>query len=141
MNEATISKSALWTGRVLSGFVMLSLALDGLMKLAKPAPVLEACAKLGIGEGTITGLGLLLLACTALYAFRRTAVLGALLLTGYLGGASAANLVTHAPTFSLFFPVVIGVLAWGGLALRDARLWAFVPLAKRPDLRRPAVPA
>ncbi len=127
MSHRTISKSALWTGRGLSGLVVLFLALDGVMKLAKPAPILEASAKLGIGGGTITGLGLLLLACTALYAFRSTALLGAVLLTGYLGGAVATHVVTHGPVFSLFFPVILGALAWVGLALRDGRLRTLLP--------------
>lgn len=133
MNPQPISKSALWTGRGLSGLVVLFLAMDGVMKLVKPAPVIEASAKLGIGEGTITGLGVLLLVCTALYAFRPTAVLGALLLTGYLGGAVATHVLSHGPLFSMLFPVVFGAMAWGGLVLRDARLRAFLPTASKAE--------
>ena len=133
MNVETVSKPSCIVGRVLSGLVVLFLAMDAVMKLAKPAPVVEASAKLGIGEGTITGLGVLLLLCTALYAYRPTAVLGAVLLTGYLGGAVATHVLTHGPLFPLLFPVAIGGLAWSGLFVRDARVRALVPL---PALRR-----
>lgn len=121
------TKTALWTGRTLSGLVVLFLALDGAMKLAKPAPVVETTVKLGISEGVIAPLGALLLACTALYAYRPTSILGVLLLTGYLGGAVATHVVIGGPAFSMAFPVILGALAWGGLVLRDPRLRALLP--------------
>jgi hypothetical protein len=104
------------------------LALDGVVKLAKPAPVVTAMAQLGYPAISAVGLGILLLACTVLYAIPRTAVLGAILLTGYLGGATAAHVRVAADPFSVVFPALVGVLVWGGLFLRDARLRELLPL-------------
>lgn len=139
MNPQPISKPALWTGRTLSGLLVLFLAMDGAMKLAKPPQVVEASAKVGIGEGALVGLGVVLLACTALYAFRATAIFGAVLLTGYLGGAVATHVVTPGEPFTFVFPVLLGVMAWGGLSLRDARLRARLPfrdVPKKASIRR-----
>ncbi len=122
------SKKAVWTGRILSGIVTALLLMDGVMKLAKPAPVVEAVAKLGYPDSTTVGIGVLLLVCTVLYALPRTAVLGAVLLTGYLGGATATNVRVEAGTFSVLFPSIIGALVWGGLMLRERRLTAVFPL-------------
>lgn len=119
---------AVWAGRILSGIVTALLLMDGVMKLAKPAPVVEAVAKLGYPDSTTTGIGVLLLVCTVLYALPRTAVLGAVLLTGYLGGATATNLRVEAGAFNVLFPSIIGALVWGGLMLRDRRLTAVFPL-------------
>ncbi|RYG32818.1 DoxX family protein [bacterium] len=124
---AGLSNRSLWTGRVLSGLAVLFLLMDGVMKLAKPAPVVEATLKLGYPEGTIVGMGLVLLACTILYAIPRTAVLGAILLTGYLGGAVATHLRVGDPLFPIVFPIIIGALVWGGLYVQDERLRALVP--------------
>jgi hypothetical protein len=116
-----------WTGRVLSGLLVLALAADAVAKLAKPAPVVEGTIQLGYPESVIVPLGVILLGCTLLYAVPRTAVLGAILLTGYLGGAVATHVRVGDPLAShALFPVYIGVLAWAGLALRDARLRALV---------------
>lgn len=122
MNKTSPSHAALWSGRILSGLVVLFMAMDGAMKLVKPAPVVEASAKIGLSESAITPIGLVLLVATALYAFRATSVLGAILLTGFLGGAVATNLLAHTPTFNLVFPIAFGVLAWGGLVLRNEKL-------------------
>lgn len=119
-----VSKAALWTGRVLSALPALFLLVDGAMKLAKPAPVVEATVKLGYPEGVILGLGVVLLACTVLYLIPRTSVLGAILLTGYLGGAVATHVRVGEGWFPVLFPVFFGALLWGGLFLRDARLRA-----------------
>lgn len=119
---------AVGVGRILSGVVTFLLVVDGAMKLAKPAPVVEAVAKLGYPDSTTVGIGLLLLACTLLYALPRTAVLGAVLLTGYLGGATATNVRAEAGAFAVLFPSIIGALVWGGLMLRDRRLTAIFPL-------------
>lgn len=119
-----VSNKALWTGRVLSGLASLFLLMDALGKLAKPVPVVEATTKLGYPEGTITGIGVLLLACTVLYLVPRTAVLGAVLLTGFLGGAVATNVRVEAPAFNLVFSVLMGAMLWGGLLLRESRLRA-----------------
>lgn len=118
----------LGTGRILSGLVVLMLCLDGAAKLAKPAPVVDAMAQLGYRDSSAFGIGLLLLACTALYAIPRTTVLGAILLTGYLGGATASHVRIGADLFPILFPGLIGVLLWGGLYLRDARLRTLLPL-------------
>ena len=122
------SKAMLWTGRILSTLVVLFLLLDGVMKLIKPAPVMQATARLGFPESAITGIGIVLLACTILYVIPRTAILGAVLLTGYLGGAVATQVRAGSPTFETLFPVIIGVLVWGGLFLRDGRLRSLFPL-------------
>ena len=124
----SVSKSALWTGRVMSALPALFLLLDGAMKLVKPEPVVQATVGLGYPEGVILPLGIVLIACTILYAIPRTAVFGAILLTGYLGGAVATHVRVGADMFPILCPVVFGISIWGGLYLRDARLRALVPL-------------
>jgi hypothetical protein len=109
------SKSTLWAGRTASALPGLFLLLDGVAKLAKPAPVVEATIELGYPESDIAGLGIVLIACTALYLIPRSSVLGAILLTGYLGGAIATHVRVGGPLFSILFPGVLGVLIWGGL--------------------------
>jgi hypothetical protein len=123
-----VSKAMLWTGRIMGLLPALFLLLDGAMKLVKPEPVVEATVKLGYPESVIVGLGIVLLTCTVLYLIPRTAVLGAILLTGYLGGAVASHLRAGDPLFAVFFPVVFGVLLWGSLYLRDGRLRGMIPL-------------
>ena len=119
--DRPISKGLLWTGRVLSGLVVAFLIVDGAMKLWKPAVVVEATRQLGYPESQIAGIGILLLACTLLYIFPRTSILGAILLTGYFGGAVASQLRVGNALFNIAFPVILGVLVWSGLWLRDAR--------------------
>jgi hypothetical protein len=126
----SVSKPRLWTGRVLTGLVVLFLAFDGLMKVLKEKHVLAAIAEMGIPVATIVWIGALLLACTALYAIPRTAVVGAILLTGYLGGAVFANVIAKHPAFECWFPVGFGVITWLGLYLREPRLWELAPLRK-----------
>lgn len=120
--QPVISKKQLWAGRIVSGFATLFLLVDGVMKLFKPAFVLEATLKLGYPESTIVGIGIVLITCTVLYIIPRTSVFGAILLTGYLSGAVATNVRVTAGWFSVLFPVLIGVLIWGGLWLRDNRV-------------------
>src|ERR1700704_4255150 len=122
-----VSKKMLWTGRVISALPALFLLLDGVMKLVKPAPVVEATVDLGYPEGVILGLGIVLLACTVLYLIPRTAVLGAILLTGYLGGAVTSHVRHEDGLFTIIFPVIFGALLWGGLYLRDERLRSIIP--------------
>jgi hypothetical protein len=117
-----ISRSQLWTGRVLSGLVIAFFLFDGGAKLFKPAPVVQACLQLGYPESTIVGIGIVLLASTLLYLIPRTAILGAVLLSGYLGGAVATNVRVSAPLFNIIFPVFFGCLVWTGLALHDGRV-------------------
>jgi hypothetical protein len=120
----------LWAGWILSAIPSLFLLVDGVMKLVKPVPVVEATVGLGYPEGVILGLGILLLACLAVYVFPRTSILGAILLTGYLGGAVASHVRIEEGLFPVCFPVIVGAMLWGGLYLRDARLRALLPLRK-----------
>lgn len=123
----SVGKLALWTGGIMSGLPALFLLVDAIMKFVKPEPVVEATLKLGYPESVIVGLGITLLASTILYLIPRTAVLGAILLTGYLGGAVASHLRAGDGAFPVLFPVIFGVLLWGGLYLRDQRLRLLVP--------------
>jgi hypothetical protein len=128
--DSTTSRLRLWAGRIISILPALFLVLDGVMKLAKPAIVVETTVKLGYPENVISGIGIVLLACTIIYLIPRTAVLGAILLTGYLGGAVATHVRTGESTFSIIFPVIIAALLWGGLYLRNERLRSLVPVAR-----------
>ena len=121
----------IWTGRSLSALSGLFLLFDGAMKLVKPAPVVEATSRLGYPESALTGTGIVLLACTILYLIPRTAVLGAILLTGYLGGAVATQVRAGSSAFETLFPVIFGALVWGGLFLQDGRLRALIPWRRR----------
>ncbi len=120
------NKSSLWVGRILSALPVLFLLLDGVMKLVKPAFVVEATVQLGWPESVIVALGVVLIACTILYLIPRTAVLGAILLTGYLGGAVATHVRVGGPLFSILMPVILGAMLWGGLYLRDERVRSLV---------------
>jgi len=124
---APVLKRGLWAGRIMGGLAAAFLLLDGAMKLVKPAPVVKATVELGYPEGVIILLGIVLLACTILYLIPRTAILGAILLTGYLGGAVATHVRVGAGWFPVLFPIVFGVLLWGGLFLRDERLRVLIP--------------
>jgi len=118
-------------GRIMSALPALFLLVDGVGKLVKPAPVVEGTVQLGYPESVLLGLGIVLIACTVLYAIPRTAILGAILLTGYLGGAVATHVRVGSPLFShILFPVYVAVLIWGGLYLRDERLRTLIPLRR-----------
>lgn len=123
-------RGLLWTGRILSGLVTAFFILDGAMKLAKPAVVVQATVQLGYPVSTIVGIGITLLAFTVLYVIPRTAVLGAVLLTAYLGGAVASNVRAATPLFNTVFPIVFGALVWSGLWLRDTRLRTLLPVVR-----------
>jgi hypothetical protein len=128
-NQAShVSKKSVWTGRIISTLVVLFLLFDGVTKVMKEAHVLAASAQLGFSERTVVRIGILLLACLAVYVIPRTSILGAILLTGYLGGATATNVRAGDPLFETLFPVIFGVLVWGGLFLRDEPLRALIPL-------------
>ena len=118
------TRYARWAGRVVSALVVAFLAFDGITKAMTVEPVVEATTRLGYPEGSVFGIGVTLLVCTVAYAVPRTAILGAILLTGYLGGAVATQVRVEDPWF--LFPAFIGVLAWGGLFLRDGRVRALV---------------
>lgn len=133
--QVTISKKALWTGRVFSALIILFLVLDGIMKLVKPAPapVVQAFEHLGWSINSAIVLAYVLLVSTILYAIPHTSVFGAILLTGYLGGAVATHLRVGDPLFShILFPVYMGILLWAGLFLRDLRLRALIPFRTLP---------
>jgi DoxX-like family len=120
------NKSSLWAGRIISALPALFLLLDGVMKLVKPAFVVDATVQLGYPESVIVGLGAVLVGCTILYLIPRTAVLGAILLTGYLGGAVATHVRVGGPLSSIIMPVILGAMLWGGLYLRDERVRSLV---------------
>jgi hypothetical protein len=121
---ASVSKKLLWAGWIVSVLPVLMLVMSGVMKLLQPPEVVEGLAKFGYDPNLALGLAIVELGCTAIYVFPRTAVLGAILLTGYLGGAVA----THVRVGDAYvIPIVLGVLVWGGLYLRDGRLRALVP--------------
>lgn len=128
-----ISRTALWSGRVLSGIVILFLLMDGGIKLVPIKEVTETMQQLGysgsVGQARL--LGVLTLACTLLYSFPRTSILGAILLTGYLGGAMATHLRVDSPLFThLLFGLYLGLMVWGGLYLRDPAVRALIPLRR-----------
>jgi hypothetical protein len=124
----SISKTMRWTGWGMSGVTVLFMLFDGISKLALQGQVVEATTKIGYPEDVIRPLGIVILICTILYAIPRTAILGAILLTGFLGGAVASKVRLEDPLFgSILFGVYFGILAWGGLYLRDGELRALLP--------------
>ena len=126
---APVSNKRLWAGRIMSALAVLFMLFDGVIHITKIAPVVEGFAQLGYSASLAIPLGIIELVCVVLYLIPRTSVLGAVLLTGYLGGAVATNLRVGAPIFSnVLFPVYMGVLSWGGLYLRDMRLRTVFPL-------------
>ena len=129
-----VSKGALWTGRIFSALIVLFLLMDSIMKFVspKPAPVVDAFTHLGWPIDSAFALSCILLISTILYAIPSTSVLGAILLTGYLGGAVATHMRIGNPLFShILFPVYVGILLWGGLFLRDPRLKALIPFRSK----------
>jgi DoxX-like protein len=128
-NVAPVSTRRLWTGRVLSALGALFMVFDGVIHILKITPVTEAFAQLGYPLGTSRTLGVIELLCVALYLAPRTAVFGAILLTGYLGGAIATQVRVGAPLFSTtLFPIYVALLLWGGLYLRDQRVSSLIPV-------------
>ena len=127
VQEPPASKPMLWSGRILSGLLGALLLFSAVMKLMQPADVMNEFGRLGYPEGIALGIGVVELACVALYLIPQTSVLGAILLTGYLGGATATHVRVGDPYFG---PILIGVLLWLGLYLCDRRLRALVPLRR-----------
>jgi hypothetical protein len=124
---ASVPKKNVWAGRILTWLPAAFLLLDGVAKLFKPLPVVEGTVKLGYAESTIIPIGIVLIVCTVLYLIPRTAVLGAILLTGYLGGAVATHVRAGDGAFGVVFAIAFGVLVWLGIYLRDERLRELVP--------------
>lgn len=129
------SKGMVWCGRILSLLVILALAFDGVTKVMKVASVMKALASLGYPKDLAVVIGTILLICTAIYAIPQTSVLGAIVLTGFLGGAFEVHLRAGDPALECAFPLILGVLIWLGLYLRDARLRALIPLRSNPFSR------
>jgi hypothetical protein len=121
------SKKTLWAGYIMSALPVLVLVASAGAKLMRPPSVVQGFAQLGFPESEIVKLGILELVCTVLYAVPRTSVVGAILLTGYLGGAVAANARAGQ---NVTFPVIFGVLVWGGLFMRDQRLRELIPVKR-----------
>ena len=122
-----VSKKLLWAGYIMSTLPVLALLLSGVMKLVKPASVVEGFVHLGYAESQALAIGIVELTCVVIYVLPRTSLLGAILLTGYLGGATATQVRVGEPFFAA---IVLGVLVWRGLYLRDERLRALLPLRR-----------
>ena len=125
--DSNISKKMVWAGRIVSAIPVLMLTFSAVVKLMKPVDVLTEFARLGYPESVIIGIGILELLCTVVYVIPRTSILGAILLTGYLGGATATHVRIGDP---FIYPVIFGVLVWAGLYLRDAQVRSLIPLRK-----------
>jgi hypothetical protein len=125
-------RGRLWAGRIMTTVSVLFLLFDSVIKVLKLAPAVAGTVQLGYPQSAIVGIGLVQLICLIAYLVPRTSVLGAVLLTGYLGGAIATHVRLSNPLFShILFPVYVAVLIWGGLYLRDARVRALLPFRTR----------
>jgi hypothetical protein len=125
---ASVSKKMLWTGRVISAIPVLLMVFSASMKLVKAAPVVQGMPRYGYPESQIVAIGVLELLSCVVYLIPNTAVLGAILMTGYLGGATATNVRVGDPSYVM--TVLLGVFVWGGLFFRDARLRALIPFRR-----------
>ena len=123
-----VSKGSLWTGRVISGLVVLFMLFDCITKILRLPQVVDATVKVGYPASTVLPIGVTLLVCVILYIIPRTSIFGAILIVGYLGGAVATNVRASQPAFNSAFAITFGVLTWLGLYLREPRLRALVPL-------------
>ena len=119
------SKKMIWAGRVLSALPVLLFIFFGTLGLLKPAMAAQGFAHYGYPDGSLLRITLLEIACAIVYAIPRTSVLGAILMTGYLGGATATHVRVGEP---FFLPIIVGIVVWAGLFLRDERLGALIPL-------------
>jgi len=129
---ASVSTKRLWAGRILSGLAVLFFLFDSISKLMRLNAVVQAFAQIGYPTRFVSLIGAILLACVVVYLIPRTSILGAILLTGYLGGAIATNLRVEGPLFTnVLAPLYFAVLVWGGLYLRDDRVRALI--APRPS--------
>ena len=127
----SVSTRRLWTGRVLSGVGALFMLFDGVIHILRITPVVDAFAQLGFPLGTSRPLGVIEIICVAIYLLPGTSVLGAILLTGYLGGAIATQVRVGAPLFSTtLFPVYVALFLWGGLYFRDERVRSLIPIRR-----------
>jgi hypothetical protein len=129
-NRNRPSKAIFWTGTIIRILCILFLLFDAGSKIARAKAALEGSGQLGWPEPAVQGLGILLVVCTILYILPRTAVLGAILLSAYLGGATAIMFRAEVQGHPYFFPVVFGILVWAGLFLRDEKIRALIPFRK-----------
>lgn len=126
-----ISRSRRRTGATVAGLAILFLLFDAVGKVLRLAPVVEGTTRLGYPESAVLAIGLIELVCLAVYAVPRTSVLGAILLTGYLGGAVATHVRVDSPLLThTLFPVYLGLMVWGGLFLTEDRLPSLIPLRR-----------
>jgi hypothetical protein len=129
--SAPVSKRLIWTGRTLSALAILFLLFDSAIKVMQAAPAMEGTQALGYPKNAVFTIGIVELACVLLYAIPQTSVLGAIFLTGYLGGAIASHARIGSPLFThTLFPIYVAVLIWGGVLLREQRLRKLVPLRR-----------
>lgn len=126
----SVSKGRLWTARTLTALAAIFFLLDGILHVAAPKPVLGAMEHLGYPLRATIGIGILQLACVAVYLLPRTAMLGAILLTGIVGGAVAAHVRVGDPAWESVFGVIIGAMVWGALFLRDEQLRTLLPIRR-----------
>jgi hypothetical protein len=121
----------IWAGRIMSGLVALFLLFDSVINLVKLPIAVEGTTQLGYPVHTVVGIGIVLLACLVVYLIPRTVIFGAILLTGYLGGAIATHVRVGSPLFShVLFPIYVALLVWGGVCLRCPRLRALIPVQR-----------
>ena len=140
MAQDSVSRGALWTGRVMSALPIFIVLMGSVMKLMRLPAVHEGFARAGLPDSLMVPVGLIELICVITYVIPATAVLGAILMTGLLGAACLTSLRIADPTYPL--PVILGMLAWGGLFMRDLRVRALIPFrkAERKSLRSASEP-
>jgi hypothetical protein len=131
--SAPVSKKLVWAGRIVSALPVLLMVFGGTFGLLKPAVAMPGFLQYGYPEKVFLPICILEIVCAVVYAIPRTSALGAILLTGYLGGATATHVRAGEPIFIV--PVILGVLVWGGLYLRDGRLRGLIPLRTQTDQR------
>lgn len=128
----TISKGRLWTARIMSGIVILFMLMDSIMKFIQPEEVVSGTVELGFSAHHLIPIGILGLVSVLLYAYPKTSLLGAILLTGYWGGAIATHIRLDNPLFThILFPVYLGILAWGGIWLIEENMRDLIPFKKK----------
>src|SRR5579863_5287968 len=123
--DGAVSKASLWTGRILSGLAVLLFVFGATFCLLKPAVAQQGFVHYGYRDGALLPITVVELVCALVYAIPRTSVLGAILLTGYLGGATATHVRVGEP---FFLPIIVGIVVWLGIFLREGRLQALIPL-------------
>ncbi len=131
---SSASKKSVWAGRITSVLSILFLGMDAILHLMTPAPMAEAFARLGIPLDLSIGIGVIELACLAIYVIPRTAVLGAILWTGYLGGAIAIHMRARSSLVETVFPIILCLMVWAGVFFREERLRFIIPLRSRADV-------